>query len=109
MHELGITQSIVGIVGEKAGEAKVIRILLEIGQLSMIMPDSIRFCFDIVSKDTVLEGAELQINEIPGRARCNACASEFAIDQPFGRCQCGSTDINCIAGRELNIKEMEIA
>jgi hydrogenase nickel incorporation protein HypA/HybF len=109
MHELGITRNIVDIVSEQAGDAKVLRVLLEIGQLSMVVPDSIRFCFDIVSKDTVLEGAELQINEIAGCARCNACAHEFAIDQPFGRCRCGSTDIRCIAGEQLNIKEMEIA
>ena len=109
MHELGITQNIVNIVSEHAGDARVSRVLLEIGQLSMVVPDAIRFCFDIVSKDTMLEGAELQINEIAGRARCNACACEFAIDQPFGRCHCGSTNIRCIAGEELKIKEMEIA
>ena len=108
MHELGITRNIVGIVSEQAGDAKVVRVLLEIGQLSMVVPDAIRFCFDIVSKHTVLEGAELQIREIPGRARCNACAHEFAIDQPFGRCRCGSTSICCIAGEELTVKEMEI-
>lgn len=109
MHELGITRNIVEIVSERAGDAKVNRVLLEIGQLSMVVPDAIRFCFDVVSKDTVLEGAELQIKEIAGRARCNTCEHEFAIDQPFGRCQCGSTNIRCIAGEELNIKEMEIA
>lgn len=108
MHELGITRNVVDIVSERAGDARVTRVLLEIGQLSMVMPDAIRFCFDIVSKDTVLEGAELQIDEIPGRARCNACEREFALAQPFGRCRCGCTDIRCIAGEELNIKEMEI-
>ena len=109
MHELGITRNIVDIVSERAGAAKVIRVSLQIGALSAVAPAAIRFCFDVVSKGTVLEGAELQIEEIPGRARCNTCGSEFAIEQPYGRCGCGSSSLRCITGEELKIKEMEIA
>ncbi|MHC5825016.1 MAG: hydrogenase/urease maturation nickel metallochaperone HypA, partial [Nostoc sp.] len=47
MHELGITKNIVAIVAEHARGAKVQRVLLEIGKLSAIMPNAIRFCFDI--------------------------------------------------------------
>ncbi len=50
MHELGITQNIVAIVSERAGEQKVCRVKLEIGKLSAIFPDAIRFCFDICAK-----------------------------------------------------------
>lgn len=108
MHELGITRNIVAIVSEHAGEAQVKRVSLDIGKLSAIMPDAIRFCFDVCSKDTILEGATLEINEIPGVARCEACGAEFEIDQPFGHCQCGSNHIRCIAGEEMKIKEMEV-
>lgn len=69
MHEFGITQNIVAIVTEHAKGAKVQRVLLEIGKLSAIMPDAIRFCFDICTQGTVLEGATLEILEIQiGRA-----------------------------------------
>ena len=108
MHELGITRSIVSIVAEHAGERRVKRVALEIGKLSAIMPDAIRFCFDVCSKDTPLEGAELEIREIPGRGRCRACGAEIELDQPFGRCDCGSVRIECIGGEELKIKEMEV-
>lgn len=108
MHELGITRNIVAIVSEKAQSAKVIRVTLEIGKLSAIMPDAIRFCFDIVAKDTVLDGATLEIREIPGRGRCRDCRKETALEQLFGRCECGSNSIDCIAGEELNIKEMVV-
>ncbi|MEM1264164.1 MAG: hydrogenase maturation nickel metallochaperone HypA [Pseudomonadota bacterium] len=107
MHELGITRNIVAIVSEHANGAKVKRVGLEIGRLSAIMPDAIRFCFDVCSKDTALEGATLEIEEVPGIGRCEACGAEFEIDQPFGRCQCGSRQITCIAGQEMKIKEME--
>ncbi len=108
MHELGITRNIVAIVAEHAGDSRVKRVGLEIGKLSAIMPDAIRFCFDICSKDTVLEGAFLDIREIAGVGRCDSCHEEFPMDQPFGRCDCGSAHISCIAGLELNIKEMEV-
>ncbi len=108
MHELGITRNIVAIVSEQAGNRQVNRILLEIGKLSAIMPDAIRFCFDVCSKNTPLEHATLQIDEVPGRARCQDCGNEFEINQLFGRCHCGSSQIQCIAGEEMKIKEMEV-
>lgn len=106
---MGITQSIVAIVSENAGNQKVNRVLLEIGKLSAIMPDAIRFCFDVCARGTVLDGAKLEILEIEGRAKCNDCGNELILEQLAGHCQCGSRNITCIAGEELNIKEMEIA
>ncbi|MDQ7051278.1 MAG: hydrogenase maturation nickel metallochaperone HypA [Enterobacterales bacterium] len=108
MHELGITRNIVSIVSEQAKKKRVKKITLDIGKLSAILPDSIRFCFDICSKGTTLENAELKINEIQGIAKCKNCDNEFEIEQLFGRCVCGSNDIKCIAGEEMKIKEMEI-
>ncbi|QMS86931.1 hydrogenase maturation nickel metallochaperone HypA [Nostoc edaphicum CCNP1411] len=108
MHELGITQNIVAIVTENAKGAKVQRVLLEIGKLSAIMPDAIRFCFDICTQGTVLEGAILEILEIPGLAKCRQCGAEIDLDKPFGICSCGSVQLDLITGEELKIKEIEI-
>ncbi|WYL96144.1 MAG: hydrogenase maturation nickel metallochaperone HypA [Gloeotrichia echinulata IR180] len=108
MHELGITQNIVAIVSEHAKGAKVSRVLLEIGKLSAIMPDAIRFCFDICSQGTVLAGSTLEILEIPGLGKCRQCGAEIALDKPFGICQCGSLELDLINGEELKIKEIEI-
>lgn len=108
MHELGITRNIVAIVSEHAGDNKVKRVSLEIGKLSAIMPDAIRFCFDVCSKDTQLEGAALLIEEVPGRGRCEVCGAEIELQQVFGQCPCGSHHIQCIAGEEMKIREMEV-
>ncbi|MBD2165520.1 hydrogenase maturation nickel metallochaperone HypA [Calothrix sp. FACHB-156] len=108
MHELGITQNIVAIVTEHAQGKKVQRVALEIGKLSAIMPDAIRFCFDICAQGTVLEGAKLEIIEIPGLAECRQCGNKIALDKPFGICECGSVQLNLITGEELKIKEIEI-
>lgn len=108
MHELGITKNIVAIVAEHAKGAKVQRVLLEIGKLSTIMPDAIRFCFDICTQSTVLEGAKLEILEIPGLAKCRQCNAEIYLDKPYGVCNCGSVKLDFITGEELKIKEIEI-
>jgi hydrogenase nickel incorporation protein HypA/HybF len=108
MHELGITQNIVAIVTEQAKGAKVQRVLLEIGKLSAIMPDAIRFCFDICTQNTVLAEAKLEILEIPGLAKCRQCGAEISVDKPYGICNCGSKQLDLITGEELKIKEIEI-
>lgn len=108
MHEMGLTQSIVAIVAEQAAGRKVRRVTLEIGKLSPIMPDAIRFCFDVVAQGSAVDGAALDIIEIPGRARCLACGSEIALSEISGRCGCGSRQLERLAGEELNIKSMEL-
>ncbi len=108
MHELGITQNIVAIVSEYAKGAKVQRVSLEIGKLSAILPDAVRFCFDVCCQNTVLEGAILEIIEIQGVAKCRRCGAEITLTQPFGICSCGSVELDLISGEELKIKEMEI-
>ena len=107
MHELGIAQEIVGIVAEQSRGARVTRVVLEIGKLSAVLPDAIRFCFELCTEGTVVEGAQLDIIETPGTARCRQCAGEVMLDRPFGRCRCGSSDLEWLTGEELKIKEME--
>ena len=50
----------------------------------------------------------LEILETPGRARCKQCGVEMTLEQPFGRCGCGNSDLEWLAGDELKIKELEI-
>ncbi len=108
MHEMGITQSIVAIVAEQADGRKVKRVTLEIGKLAAVMPDAVRFCFDVVAQGSALDGAALVIIEIPGRARCLECGSDVMLTEIFGRCSCGSRKLERLAGQELNIKSMEL-
>ena len=109
MHELGITQEIVAVVTERDRGARVRRVVLRIGKLSAVLPDAVRFCFELCSEGTALEGATLDIIETPGRARCRACGSEVVLERPFGVCVCGGNDLDWLAGEELLIQEMEVA
>lgn len=108
MHEMSITRNIVAIVSEHARDRKVTRVRLEIGTLSAVIPEAVRFCFDVVSKGTVLENAMLEIVEIPGRARCRACGAQVELRTLVTACSCGSRDLDRTQGEELNIKEMEL-
>ena len=56
----------------------------------------------------MVEGAELEIIETPGLACCRACNSDVVLERPFGRCQCGATDLEWRSGDELRIREMEV-
>jgi hydrogenase nickel incorporation protein HypA/HybF len=108
MHELSITRTVVTTVTRRLGDAQVRRILLEIGRLSGVVPDSVRFCFEMVAAGTTCEGAALEIDEPPGRARCRTCDLVFGTDEVLPLCACGSADVEVRGGRELRIREVEV-
>ena len=54
-------------------------------------------------------GLQLEIIEIPGLARCRACGGEVALERPFGRCECGGSDLEWLSGEELRVKEYEVS
>jgi hydrogenase nickel incorporation protein HypA/HybF len=109
MHELALTQSIVEMVAEHAQGRTVRRVTLEVGKLTCVMPDALRFCFDLVAAGTALDGAMLDIREIEGRARCVTCGEEFIRHTLYTTCSCGALDFARISGEELRIKEYELA
>jgi hydrogenase nickel incorporation protein HypA/HybF len=108
VHELGITQEIVAMADEAAAGRKVNRIVMEIGKLSGVLPDAVRFCFDLCAEGTAVAGAVLEIIETPGRARCRMCGGEAGLERAFGQCICGSSDLEWLAGDELRIRELEV-
>jgi hydrogenase nickel incorporation protein HypA/HybF len=106
---LGIAQEIVEIACARAQGARVTRIVVQIGKLSAVLPEAVRFCFDLCTEGTSAEGAALEIIEPAGVARCRACGDEVMLDRPFGQCSCSSTDLEWLSGEELRIQEMEVA
>ena len=108
MHELGLAAEVVRIATEGCGGARVTRLVLEVGKLSAVLPDALRFCFDLAARDTLVEGAALDIVEVPGRARCRACGGGVELLRPFGQCSCGCSDLEWLSGDELRIKSLEV-
>ena len=109
MHELAIVESVVGTVAERLPGAKVTCVHLEIGVLSGMVPDSVRFCFELATEGTPLEGAELKITEQPARCRCRDCGTEFQPESTILLCPCGSADVAVLDGEELKILSVSVA
>lgn len=114
MHEMGIALQIIDIatasIPRETRAVKVERVNLKIGKLSAVVPDSLRFCFEIASRDTPLAGADLAIEETPVLARCKTCAERWTIDEPVFICRaCGGGELEILSGRELDIVSIEIA
>jgi hydrogenase nickel incorporation protein HypA/HybF len=109
MHELAITEGVVAAVAERLPGAKVTAVRLEIGALTGVVADSVRFCFDLVTEGTNLEGASLEILEPAARCRCRACGAQFAPDWPILLCACGSADVAVLSGRDLRVLSVQVA
>jgi hydrogenase nickel incorporation protein HypA/HybF len=108
MHELSVVQSIVDTVTDRTGGAEIRNVRLVIGRLSGVVPDSIRFCFDLVAAGTPLAAAMLEIEEPAGRARCERCGNEFGVDDLLLLCRCGSSEVRLLTGDELLIRSVEV-
>lgn len=111
MHELALSQNIVDLVVERAhreGVSAVSRVIVEVGTAAGVEPDALRFCFDIVTADTVMQGAELVIETIAAQARCRNCGCRFAPADLVSSCpRCGSYAPLLERGRELRVKSFD--
>ena len=109
MHELAVTQSVVAAVTERTGDARVAVVRLRVGRLSGLATDSVRFCFDLVTEGTPLEGAELDIEEPEGRGRCRTCGEQVLLPDLCRLGPCGSAAVVVLGGRELAVASVVMA
>lgn len=112
MHELAITQSILDIAQKAArehGVKKVREVRIKLGEYSGVVPQCVQYYFDVISKGTVAEGAELKMEHLPILMRCHQCAWEGQIDKRHIICPaCGSTQLKLLQGREFYVESLEV-
>ncbi len=112
MHEYPFVQSILQITLEhakKAGAKRVLALHLVIGQMSSIVDDSVQFYWDILSKGTIAEGAELHFHRIPVVYRCWDCGHTYQLDGEHLACpQCGSLRVQLVQGDEFRLESIEV-
>ena len=110
MHELSVAQSIVDACSERAAGARVLRVTLEVGTLSCVMPEALRSCYDVAAQATPLAGSELEIICVPAHSRCGDCGAEVEVYDLLRGCACGSLNLQRPQGGDvLRIRSMEIA
>jgi len=112
MHEMSLCESVLSILEDNAssrGFDRVKVVWLEIGVLSGVEPDAMRFCFDAVVRNTLADQARLEIIEVPGEAWCMQCSKAVRIKQRFDACpECGGYQLQVVGGEEMKIKELEV-
>lgn len=112
MHETSVALAVVDQVEEaatRAGGVTAVRtVRLQVGELAGVVPDALAFCFELACAGTLLAGAELITEVVPGRARCSPCAHEWAVAMPprLTCPECGGTRTELLAGRELRILDV---
>jgi len=90
-------------------DIEVESINLEIGKLTAVVPDSLRFCFEVASQGTTMAGATLAIEEIPIVVGCRDCQTESEQDGfPLSCKSCQSRSVDLLCGRELMITSIEV-
>lgn len=110
VHELSICNAIARIVDEASVGQRVQIVRLDVGHLRQVVPETLRYCWDIAVRETALEGVDLDINYIPARISCHACGALTDIDVLVLRCgSCGSTDAELTAGDELSVSSIDVA
>ena len=112
MHEVSICESIIAILKEhaaKEGATKVTYVRLKVGEMAGVVEESLRFAFEMVSKGTLADGAQLVIDSVPLTARCRSCNKTFhIIGYAFSCAHCESPEIEVVSGRELQVDEIEL-
>jgi hydrogenase nickel incorporation protein HypA/HybF len=113
LHELSLAHSLVEIVCEalpRVGGGKVRAVRLTLGALAGVVADSLEFCYDIVTRDTPLEGSRLVIRTIPVAIHCPACDRTFELPgvQHFHCSACGTPSADIRRGREIEVESIEV-
>ncbi|HVO91071.1 MAG TPA: hydrogenase maturation nickel metallochaperone HypA [Casimicrobiaceae bacterium] len=112
MHEVALAQSMAEIVEETARRHNAHRVRLvrlELGALSHVAPEALRFCFDAAVRGTLADSARLEIVTTPGRAWCMPCSASVALPALGEPCpMCGSYQLGVVSGEEMRVKDIEV-
>ena len=105
MHEVSIMESAVQMAVDAAKSAGASRVLA----LRGAVPEALRFAFDVVCRDTIAEGASLEMESVPAAGWCLVCRAEFECSDFISECpRCHNPNGELRRGRELEIASVEI-
>lgn len=112
MHELSVTQGLLQIIIDQVkgtDVTRVYRVNLVIGELASIVDESVQFYFDILSRGTIAEKAELSVRRVPAQFTCKQCGLVFGRGSRCYKClACGANDVLVTSGDEFYIDSIEV-
>lgn len=113
MHELSVATSVVETLTRELADhrGRVVSVRLRIGELSGVVPDALRFAWEIACRETRFDGSSLVVENVQVRAWCDACGCDQELPGVTAMlCPvCGEPVSRVITGRELEIHSVEVA
>ena len=110
MHEISLLENVREILQEHAKTQhfkQVKQITLEIGQLSCVEPEALRFGFDVVMKESLAKDAKLILATLKGLGICDKCKQPVSIETLYDPCElCGNPFVTVTQGNEMKIKDL---
>ncbi len=112
MHELGIVFHIIKTIEEVAEEqklTKVSKVVLEVGEVSTVIPEYLQDCWKwACKKSELMNGSELVNETIKAETYCEDCQRTYETVKYAKICPyCNSENTYLIKGNEVQIKEIE--
>jgi hydrogenase nickel incorporation protein HypA/HybF len=109
VHELSLSGAVLNTVVKHAGERRVSLVTLRVGRLRQVVPETLEFYFEFVARETVCEGARLELQLIAASLRCEACERVWDIEIPAFRCPtCGGAEVGVASGNEFEVESIEV-
>ena len=109
MHELSIAEALVEIAERHARGRPVLKVEVAVGHLRQVVPPALEFAWELVARGTALEGAELELREVPAAGSCRSCGADTPLPRfPLQCPTCGGFDVEVTRGEELLVEALEL-
>ncbi|HID43560.1 MAG TPA: hydrogenase maturation nickel metallochaperone HypA [Archaeoglobaceae archaeon] len=105
---MGFAQSLfehVMKIAEENNAKKVSKITLKMGELLLINPEQLEFCFRVLSNGSILKDSKLEIEFVKPLVKCIACGKEYNEVRSY--CDCGGI-VSVEGGKDIIIKKIEM-
>jgi hydrogenase nickel incorporation protein HypA/HybF len=113
MHEVSLMQDTLILAAQharQAGGTRIHRLMMRIGPLSGVVPETLEFAFEIVAKGTIAEGGRLEIERVPIVCHCRTCDTEFTAADMLCECPtCKTPSFDLRSGREMHLMSVEVS
>lgn len=118
MHEFSTAQRLLEVALKAAEDKKALKIIeldLEIGSLTHLNDEQLKFSFKVISEGTIAEGAKVKVNYTPINTECRKCGHEYSfqavgLEELVGiSCsECGSSNIDFKGGESCILKSIKV-
>lgn len=112
MHEVSLAGGILQVVEQTRARdpfERVTHLRLQAGALAGVEISALRFALESIAPGTLLDGAQIDIDEQPGVAWCMQCCQSVPIFSRLDLCpQCQGAQLQPTGGLDLKVVDMRV-